>query len=260
MNFFQSAVLGIVEGLTEFLPISSTFHLILTSRLLTLSQTEYQKLFEVVIQSGAILSLLARYFPRLLSSTKLRRDLILSFIPTAVLGLALYRLVKGLFFDSFALQLSVFALVGLLFLVTEHLVHLTNHPKTKGLSDITPRDAIIIGAVQALSMIPGVSRSGSILLSMLILGYSRHDSAEYAFLLSLPTIFAATTLDLYKNTSLLLSLDFRTWLILGVGVVSATTSALIVMNFLLKYLTNHNLKIFGYYRLALSLLLVIMLF
>lgn len=255
MTALVSVILGIVEGLTEFIPVSSTFHLIAASRLMGLPQSDFLKLFEVVIQSGAILSILWLYKDKLLSNRELQAKLVYSFIPTAIIGMILYKIIKGYFFENIILQLSVFALVGLIFLGLEWYLAKKKVNLKKNLNDISASNALLIGLFQALSVLPGVSRSGSILLGMLVLGYSRTSAAEYAFMLSLPTILAATGLDLYQNMELLRAISPDQVVYLLLGTASAFLSALWVMKWLINYLSSHSLAVFGYYRLVVVIVL-----
>ncbi|GAB4025985.1 MAG: undecaprenyl-diphosphatase UppP [Candidatus Microgenomates bacterium] len=259
MTALYSVILGIVEGLTEFIPVSSTFHLIATSKILALPQDDFLKLFEVVIQSGAIISIIWLYKDKLFSNRSLQKNLLYSFIPTAIVGVLLYKLIKEYFFENIPLQLSVFAGVGLLFIILEWLVSNKHIILSKKLSDICLQHAVLIGLFQALSIVPGFSRSGSILLGMLALGYTRSSAAEYAFMLSLPTILAATSLDLYQNHSLLASITQSEAFYLFLGTMSAFLSALWVMRWLINYLSDHNLRIFGYYRLIAVVILYFLL-
>lgn len=252
MNFWHSLVLGIVEGLTEFLPISSTFHLIMASRIMALPSTQFLKLFEVVIQSGAITALLFIYTKTLLSDKKLFFNVIYSFIPTALIGLTFHKVIKNIFFESSWLMLSVFILVGILFLLIEK----SNLSLTKHMGAITLKQAIIIGLVQASSVIPGVSRAGSVIVLMILMGYKRDEAAKYTFLLSLPTIFAASALDLYQGRELLATLS-DSYLLLGTGFLASLVVAYLVVKWLTHYLANHTLVIFGWYRLAVATLLII---
>lgn len=254
MNLFHSILLGVVEGLTEFIPVSSTFHLIATANLLNLENSDFLKLFLVVIQSGAILSVSWLYYSKITTSAKLQQRLILSFIPTALIGALLYKLIKNYFFVDLNLQLIVFAVVGVLFIIVESRRGDASGSK-KTYVDLTSTHALLIGAIQALSIIPGVSRSGSILLGMIILGYSRSSAAEYAFMLSLPTILGATALDLYQNSALISSIGSNELLYLVAGTLSAFFSALWVMRWLIQYLSTHSLTIFGYYRLIVVIFL-----
>jgi len=256
MNILQSLILGIVEGLTEFLPISSTFHLIVSTRLLALPSTEFLKLFEVVIQSGAVAALLFLYAKTLWRDHKLLTLVFYSFLPTAVVGLLLHKVIKTVFFETGWLMLLVFVLVGLIFIILEkYLSHPALSP-TKSCKSLTPAHALIIGLSQACSIIPGVSRAGAVIVAMMILGYKRDESAKYTFLLSLPTIFAASALDLYQGRQLLGALSDG-WLLLGLGFFTAMVVAYLVMKWLIRYLATHTLEIFGWYRLVLATLLIL---
>lgn len=252
MNILQSLILGIVEGLTEFLPISSTFHLITTSRIMGLESTEFLKLFEVVIQSGGIGALLFLYTKTLFSDKKLFLNVIYSFIPTAVIGFSLHKIIKSIFFESNWLMMIVFVGVGVLFLVIER-YKLT---LTKKCDMITTKQAILIGLAQACSVVPGVSRAGSVIIAMMYMGYRRDEAAKYTFLLSMPTIFGATALDLYQSRELLASLTDG-WILLGVGFTVAFISAYLVVKWLTHYLATHTLEIFGWYRLTVASLLIL---
>lgn len=254
MNTTTAAILGVVEGLTEFLPISSTFHLILTSNLLRLSQSDFLKLFEVVIQAGAVLSVATLYFRKIYQSRQLSLQLLSSFIPTAVVGMILYKVIKNVFFNAPILQLTVFVIVGLLFVLVEKLISRSKKPALS-LAQLSLKQALVIGLAQSAAVIPGVSRSGAVLLTMLVLGFDRSQSADYAFMLSLPTILAAAGLDLLKSYHALSGLDTGSYLSLLVGIVISYLTALWVMRWLIQYLKSHTLEIFGYYRLALGLLL-----
>lgn len=247
MNILQVLILGVVEGLTEFLPISSTFHLILTSRLLALESSNFLKLFEVVIQSGAVIALLFIYFQTLIRDRKLIVNIIYSFIPTAVVGFVLHKTIKDVFFESDWLMLSVFVGMGVIFLVLES--RITN--LVKKCQDVTTKDALLIGLAQATSVIPGVSRSGSIIVIMMLLGYKRTEAAKYTFLLSLPTIFSATMVDLIQNRELLLSTG-NGWSLIILGTVVALISGYIVVKWFIAYLGTHTLRVFGWYRLVLG--------
>lgn len=256
MTILHSLILGIIEGLTEFLPVSSTFHLITASRLLGLTQTEFISLFEVVIQSGAILSLLFIYTKTLLHNSRLLSLTIISFVPTAILGGLLYPIIKGTFFLNSSLQLSVFIAIGLVFFLLEALLvrkHLVLHYE---LADLTNQHAVLIGFAQALAIIPGVSRSGIVLIIMLLLGYRRDESARYTFLLSIPTILAASALDLYQGRHLFIG-SSPYFLPLLIGFVSAFITAYFVVHWLLLFLRTHTLRLFAWYRLIVGTLLAL---
>jgi len=228
MNIFQSLILGIVEGLTEFLPVSSTFHLIVTSRIMSLVSTDFLKIYEVVIQSGAILALLFIYTKSLISDRKLMLSVIYSFIPTAIVGFGLHKIIKGVFFESTWLILIVFIAVGLIFLILERYFATRTSYLHKDCTSITPRQALIIGLSQALSVVPGVSRAGSVIVAMMCLGYKRDEAAKYTFLLSLPTIIGASALDLYQGRNVIMGIGDG-WTLLVVGFFVSMIVAYVVV-------------------------------
>ncbi len=252
MNYFHALILGIVEGLTEFLPISSTFHLIITSKILGLPSTDFLKLFEVLIQSGAIFALVFIYLKMLFSDKKLLLNVASSFIPTAIIGFMLHKIIKNIFFESNTLMLSVFIIVGIIFILIER----SGLQLAKKIESLTLKDSLIIGLAQACSVIPGVSRAGSVIVVMMLMGYKRDESAKYTFLLSLPTIFAASALDLYQGREMIGSLQDG-YTLLVIGFLTSLLVAYFVVKWFVKYLSTHTLEIFGYYRLAIATLLII---
>jgi len=255
MNTIQTLILGIVEGLTEFLPISSTFHLIVTSKILGLEPTEYLKIFNVVIQSGAILALLLIYTKTLLNDSKLLLNVIYSFIPTGIVGFLLHNIIKNIFFESEILILVVFILVGAFFLVLEKYLSHNKIELTKDCSSLNVKQSILVGLAQALSVVPGVSRAGSVIVAMMCLGYKREEAAKYTFLLSLPTILGAGALDLYQGRELILSMASG-WSTLLLGMLTALITAYFVVKWLTNYLSTHTLAIFGWYRLVVAGILI----
>lgn len=243
----QAALLGVVEGLTEFLPVSSTFHLIWASTLLGLPQTDFLKLFEVAIQSGAILAVLALYFDTLRRDRALVARVAVSFVPTALVGFVLYRLIKDVFFESPLLQLAVFALVGIVFIVVEALWRGRALPREA--RSLSYREAVAVGLCQALAVVPGVSRAGAVILGMMALGVRRDEAARYSFLLAVPTILAASGYDLLQMRDTL-SAGASNLAFLAVGFAASFASALLVMRWFIGFLQRHSLAVFGWYRLA----------
>jgi len=252
MGIWDAILLGIVEGLTEFLPISSTFHLIAVARLLGRGEGEFAKLFEVFIQSGAVLAVLLLYWGRLKKDTALVGKMLVSFGPTALLGALAYGTIKRVFLTSYFWMIGIFVLVGLVFLIFEALVKRGALSPRKALVELSYRDALIIGLVQSLAFFPGVSRAGAVILIMMILGFRRDDSAAFSFLLAIPTILSAGLYDLYKTRGLILSSGGNV-VILLVGSLVAFLVALIAVKWLIRYLQSHTLNIFGCYRLAAGL-------
>ena len=254
MTGFEAAVLGIVEGLTEFLPVSSTGHLILASELLHLPQTEAHKVFEVAIQLGAILAVACLYWRRLTARSNLLLKLAVGFIPTGVIGLLLYKMVKHLFNAS---VVSVSLIVGgIVFFIVER--YIKNHqPVVHDVADVSYRTAFTIGLVQCLSMIPGVSRSGATIIGGLLCRMDRTAAAEFSFLLALPTMLAATCYDVYKNASAFQGGD---WGNLLIGFVVSFLFSIVGIKLLVRFVANHTFIPFGIYRIiagVLFLLLVI---
>lgn len=253
MTLLESAILGIVEGLSEFLPISSTGHLILASALMKIGQTEAHKSFEVTIQLGAILAVVFLYRKQLASRSDLFLKLCVGFLPTGILGFLLYKAVKSFFVAS---TVSIMLIVGgIAFIVIER--YIRNHPPTvHGLQDISYRQAFIIGLIQSISMVPGVSRSGATIIGGLLVGMERKDAAEFSFLLALPTMLAATTYDIYKNFGVF-SLD--DWQDIVVGFITSFIFAVIGIKALLKFISSHTFIPFGIYRIVVGVLFLVFL-
>jgi len=200
MNFFEAFIFGIVEGITEFLPISSTGHLILTAHALGLTQTDFLKTFEIAIQFGAILSVVLLYWRELLVDRRVLARVVAAFIPTAVLGLAFYKIIKKYLLDSSGIVLWSMLLGGI-FLIGFELMRRDKDGGIEELGEISFGKSFIIGLFQSLAMIPGVSRSAATIVGGLVLGLKRKTIVEFSFLLAVPTMLAATGLDLMKNAN-----------------------------------------------------------
>jgi undecaprenyl-diphosphatase len=248
MTLLQSIILGIVEGFTEFLPISSTGHLILASRLLGLAQTEFQKSFEIAIQLGAIASVIVLYWRKFLEPAVLTR-VIVAFIPTGIIGFALYHVVKTHLFGSDTIVLWALGLGGVALIVFE-LLHRERDDAIADVDSISYSQAAAIGLFQSISIIPGVSRAGATIVGGLIFGLSRSTIVEFSFLLAVPTMLAATFYDLYKNASSFAPDQFG---VLAVGFVSSFLVALLSIKFLLAFVRTNTFIPFGIYRIVLAL-------
>jgi len=256
MILLKSVLLGIIEGVTEFLPISSTAHLIIAQKILQIPSNEYWKFFTVFIQSGAILAVIASYFVQLKDKQTLR-NLFLSFVPTAIIGLLMYPLIKSIFFES--LGLIVFMLIGfgLVFLVVERLIDKGKIKLKKGLKQMSIKEAVLIGLWQSLAIIPGASRAGAVIIGGLFMGFRRTDIALYSFFLAVPTILAASVLDIIKTKPNLLISNL---LISITGFVVSFITAYFVLRWFISYLQKNDLRIFGYYRIMAGILLIILYF
>ncbi|MDO8638182.1 MAG: undecaprenyl-diphosphate phosphatase [Candidatus Daviesbacteria bacterium] len=251
MDLFQVIILSITEGLSEFLPISSTGHLILMSDLLKINQTEFVKSFEIIIQLGAILAVVVLYFKTLISKTNLWVPLLLAFLPTAILGLVFYKLVKTYLLGNSEVTLIAIFAGGVFFIIFEKLYKssVIRH-QTSDISHITKKQALIIGLCQSISMIPGVSRSASTILGGLFVGLSRKTALEFSFLLAIPTMIAATGLDLFKTG---FNFDQQEITFLIIGLFGAFITALLAIKFFLNFVQNHTFIPFGIYRILLAL-------
>jgi undecaprenyl-diphosphatase len=248
MTLLQSIILGIVEGITEFLPISSTGHLILASRLLGLPQTDFQKSFEIAIQLGAIASVIVLYWRKFFEPAVLGR-VIAAFIPTGLIGFALYHVVKTYLFGSDTVVLWALGLGGVALIVFE-LLHKESDDAVADVTAIPYSKAVAIGLFQSLSIVPGVSRAGATIVGGLILGLSRSTIVEFSFLLAVPTMLAATGYDLLKNAS---SFEPQQFGVLAAGFISAFLVALLSIKFLLAYVRTRTFIPFGIYRIAVAL-------
>ena len=249
MDFLTAVILGIVEGISEFLPISSTGHLILTSHLLGLTPTEFQKSFEIAIQGGAILSVVVLYWEKLLVNFEVIKRIVVAFIPTGVLGFALYKIIKGYLLGSNYVALWSLLLGGV-FIVAFELWHRGKGGSVSELTDISYKQSFLIGLFQAIAVIPGVSRAGATIIGGLMLGLRREVIVEFSFLLAVPTMLAATGYDLLKNAPLF-SLDQFHFLV--VGFISSFVVALLSIKFLLHFIKTHTFIPFGIYRIVFAL-------
>lgn len=247
MNFLHTIILGVVEGLTEFLPVSSTGHLILTGQLLGLVETDFLKSFEIIIQLGAILAVLFLFFQKVWNNFELVKKTAVAFLPAAIVGFGLYKLIKGYFLGNSLLVLIMLLVGGLVFLWLER------KPREVGLEDLenlTYRQSFFIGLCQALAVVPGVSRSGATILGGLSVGLSRRAIVEFSFLLAVPTMFAATGYDLLKSGA---SFGANDWQILTVGFITAFITAIIAVRWFLNFVSNNSFRVFGWYRIGVSL-------
>lgn len=251
MDLFHALILGVVEGITEFLPISSTGHLIIASKLLGMDQTNFLKTFDISIQLGAILSVVVLYWRSLLVDWEIIKRVAAAFIPTAVLGLFLYKFVKSVLLESTQVVLWSLLLGGI-FLVIFEMFHKEKNDAIGDIKQMTLLQAAIIGAFQSVAMIPGVSRSAATIIGGLCLGINRKTIVEFSFLLACPTMAAATGLDLIKSAH---EFSVDQFSFLAVGFIAAFAVGIISIQFLLYFVRNNNFISFGIYRIIVALLL-----
>ncbi len=249
MNIAQTIAMAIVEGITEFLPISSTGHLMLTAQVLKLTQTEFMKTFEITIQFAAILSVVVLYWRKLLVDIGILTRVIAAFIPTGILGLTFYKIVKRYLLADTTLVLWTLGIGGIALVVFE-LFHKERDDSVDDLAAIPYGKAVLIGLFQAIAMVPGVSRSAATIVGGLILGLTRKTIVEFSFLLAVPTMLAATALDLYKNAGSFSTDQIST---LSIGFVFSFIFALLSVKWLIRFIEKHTFISFGLYRVAVSL-------
>jgi len=251
MTILDSIILGIVEGITEFLPISSTGHMILVSHLLGLKQGAFEKTFEVAIQLGAILAVVLIYKEKLKTNLELWKKLIAAFIPTGIIGLLFHRWVEELFNPVVVSGALIFW--GIVFIVIELLYKEKEHHISRP-EEISYRKAVMLGIFQSLAMVPGTSRSGATIIGGMLLGMKRVAATEFSFLLAIPTMLAATGFELIKNSH---SLNLESSIILGVGFVTAFVSAFFAVKWLLNFVKHHTFIPFGVYRIIIGLVFLL---
>jgi undecaprenyl-diphosphatase len=248
-DFFNALVLGLVEGLTEFLPISSTGHLILTAELLGATDERW-KVFNIVIQTGAMLAVVWEYRARFFRvDVALYRNLVVAFIPAAVLGLAFSKYIKSYLFHAVPVALA-FIVGGVIILLVERR---SFTPRVEDARAMTWRDALKVGLAQCFALIPGTSRSGATIIGGMLFGLSRKAATEFSFFLAVPTLVAAGGYDLLKNRDLLSASDVP---IFGVGALTALVSAFVVIRWLIRYVATHDFKPFAWYRIVFGLVVL----
>ena len=255
----KALILGIVEGLTEFLPVSSTGHLILAGDLLGFND-ERGKLFEIVIQSGAILAVCWEYrkkitevlcgLPREPSAQRFAINIAVAFLPLAVLGLLFAKPIKAYLFNAPTVA-ATFILGGLIILWAERREHTV---RIDSVDELSPLDALKLGLAQALALIPGTSRSGATIIGGLFFGLSRRAATEFSFFLAIPTLILATLYQLYKERALLAVDDIGMWV---VGFVAAFLSAFWAVRGLLRYISSHDFTVFAWYRIAFGIVVLL---
>ena len=249
MSFFHALILGVVEGLTEFLPVSSTAHLILATKVLGLQQTDFSKSFDITIQVGAILAVVFLYWKEFLVDSKVLKRVFTAFVPTAIVGGIFYKIIKRFFLGNESLVLWML-LGGGIFLILFELFYKEKEDAVQQVDDISYGQCLMIGLFQAIAIVPGVSRSAATIIGGLFLGIKRKTIVEFSFLLAVPTMLAASGLDLLKNAHAFSSGQFA---FLGVGFLTSFLVAIIAIKSLLLFIKRHNFILFGIYRVLVVL-------
>ena len=268
MLLLKAAVMGIVEGLTEFLPISSTGHLILAGALLGFDD-EKAKVFDIAIQTGAILAVIIVYWQKISSTVvalptqrlarRFAMNVFIAFVPAVVLGLLFGKAIKAHLFTPTVVA-STFIIGGIIILWVEgwgrkplHDGHPDDHARIVNVESMTPWDALKVGLVQCLAMVPGTSRSGATIIGGMLLGMSRKAATDFSFYLAIPTLIGAGAYSLYKERALLSMADVPMFV---VGLVFSFLSAWACVRWLLRYIATHSFVVFAWYRIAFGLVVL----
>jgi undecaprenyl-diphosphatase len=251
----QVVIMGIVEGLTEFLPISSTGHLILAGSLLNFTG-EKVKVFEIVIQAGAMLAVCWEYrvriarvildFKHQIAARRFVVNLMIAFLPAVILGLVFGKAIKAYLFKPIPVALA-FIVGAFVIIIVERRQRRVMYSRVDTVEDMSAADALKVGLAQCLALIPGTSRSGATIIGAMAFGLSRRAATEFSFFLAIPTLFGATVYSLYKERALLSAADLPMF---SVGALSAFISAFLCVRWLLRYISSHDFMIFAWYRLV----------
>jgi len=251
MSYINAIIIGIVQGITEFLPISSTGHMIIAQSLLGINNDDFTKLFIVSIHLGTILSVFILYWKKFFQSFNFYYKLIVAFFPAAILGFLFEEQLSSLLGNVMVVAISLFLGGIILLFVDKWFKNNTND------NDISYKSAFKIGLFQVIAMIPGVSRSAATIIGGMTQKLTRKAAAEFSFFLAIPTMLGATTLELFKNYSVINTSNIK---VLIVGNIVSLIVALIVIKIFITFLQKHGFRIFGYYRIILGLTILILLF
>lgn len=252
MTLLQAIVLGAVEGLTEFLPVSSTGHVVLTSALFGINEDHFVKQFTIIIQFGAILSVLVAYWPRLMKSFDLYKKVLVAFLPAAVLGLLVKNKIDALLGDVEVVAWSL-VIGGIVLILVDRLF---DYRQCRyDIEDISPKQATLIGFTQCIAFIPGVSRSGATLVGGLWQRLSREHAAEFSFFLAVPTLTAAAALKTFKAAG---DLNSDHLLLILIGNVVSFLIGLVTIRAFVRYLVDHGLLLFGIYRIVVGIFILML--
>lgn len=252
MDIIQTIVLAAIEGITEFLPISSTGHMILASSIMKIHDNSFVKSFEIAIQIGAILAIVMLYYKRFRQGIKIYVKLGIAFIPTAMIGFLTYKTIKMYLFNPLIVSLALIIGGIILIMIDSRVVH--TETQYGELEDISHKHAFFIGLAQCVSMIPGVSRAAATIIGGVFNGLNKKQATEFSFLLAVPTMCAATGYDLIKTDATFFSHEL---MLLAIGVVVAFVFAYLAVRVFIKIVEDYGFKYFGYYRICIGLVFII---
>ena len=253
MDIIQTIILAVIEGLTEFLPVSSTGHMILASTIMKIHEDAFVKTFEISIQLGAILAIVLLYAKQFLRGITIYLKLGIAFVPTAIIGFLAYNFIKTYLFNSTIVAVSLI-IGGIVLIIIDKRIT-GQQSRTDLIENINYKNAFFIGLIQCFSMIPGVSRAAATIIGGVFNGLDKKQATEFSFLLAVPTMFAATGYDLFKT-----SIDFSNHelFLLGLGLVIAFFTAWLAVKVFLKIVENYGFKHFGYYRILLGIVFLLL--
>jgi undecaprenyl-diphosphatase len=249
MSFFQAIILAIIEGITEFLPVSSTGHMILAQSLMEVQDKEFVKTFEIVIQLGAIMAVLLLYIKRFFVGINIYLKLFVAFLPTGLVGILAYKMIKHYLFNPFTVSISL--IVGGVMLIMLDKWSAEKPSEYKEVEDISYSSAFKIGMIQCLSMIPGISRAAATIFGGIFSGFDRKQAAEFSFLLAIPTMFAASGYDLLKEHE---NINHDNVMLLLAGAFVAFLVAIVAVKGFIAVLNRYGFKHFGIYRIIIGVL------
>ncbi|MFZ5844968.1 MAG: undecaprenyl-diphosphate phosphatase [Patescibacteria group bacterium] len=246
MNLVQAIFLSIIEGITEFLPISSTGHLILAAQLLRIPQSEFAKSFEIFIQLGAILGVVFLYWREIKANTQLWRPIFLAFLPAAFVGFIFYKVIKQFLLGNSGITIISLFLGGLVLILLEKFYR---YRKNASITTLKINHALFIGAFQALAVVPGVSRAAATIIGGLLTGLPRQEAVKFSFLLAIPTMAAATALDLTKSG---FAFSSGEWWLLLIGFGASLITAIFTVKIFVRFVEKHTFIPFGIYRIVIA--------
>lgn len=257
MTIIQTIILGIVEGITEFLPISSTGHMILASRLMGIADSSFLKSFEIIIQFGSILAVVVLYWKKFFVNKDVWKKVLLAFLPTAVTGFLLYKILKNYLLSSVTIVLWSLLLGGIILIVFEIWHKKYGRVGVAEVSQISYKKSFLTGIWQSLAIIPGVSRSGATIVGGMAMGISREAIVEFSFLLAVPTMATASGYDLLKSGA---SFSGSQVYLLILGFVVSFIVAMAAIKWFIGYAQNHSFISFGVYRIVVAILFYLLIF
>ena len=252
MDIVQAVILSIVEGATEFLPVSSTGHMILASYMMKIHDQAFVKTFTIAIQLGAIAAIVMLYYRRFLQGRQIYIKLGIAFIPTAIVGFLAYKTIKTYLFNPLGVSLALVAGGIVLIAIDKQVV--ARESRYAAPEDISYKNAFFIGLIQCLSMIPGVSRAAATIIGGVFNGLDKKQATEFSFLLAVPTMLAATGYDLLKTDAVVGSAEI---MLLACGFIGAFLSAWVAVMIFVRFVQSHGFKVFGYYRIVIGIVFLL---